>query len=102
MKTPSCQSFFFNKVDSQVFCYEFFKFFKNTFFTEHLWKTASGYFPIQLFARATFLQGLPEALFVNPFSLKSFSFEYRGFGICSIEQIELRRNFNRFADFLGS
>ena len=50
----------------------------------------------------SFLQGLPEALFVNPFSLKSFSFEYRGFSICSIEQIELRWNFNRFANFLGS
>ena len=50
-----CQSLFFNKVVglrlasllkktlAQVFSYEFFKIFKNTFFTEHLWTTASVY-----------------------------------------------------------
>ena len=27
----------------QVFSYEFYKTFKNTYFEEHLWTTASGY-----------------------------------------------------------
>ena len=41
-----CQSLFFNKVaglrpEAQVFSCEFCKIFKNTFFTEHIWTTAS-------------------------------------------------------------
>ena len=39
-----CQSLFFNKVQTlaQVFSCEFCEISKNTFFTEHLWETASG------------------------------------------------------------
>ena len=37
-----CHSLFFNKEAlTQVFSYEFWEIFKNTFFTEHLWTTAS-------------------------------------------------------------
>ena len=41
-----CKSLFFNKKDlkktlAQVFSYEFCEIFKNTFFTEHFWTTAS-------------------------------------------------------------
>ena len=43
-----CHSLFFNKVAgvrpmAQVFSDEFWEIFKNTFFTEHLWRTASIY-----------------------------------------------------------
>ena len=47
-----CQSLFFNKVAGLrpllkkrlVFSCEFYEISKNTFFTEHLWETASDYF----------------------------------------------------------
>ena len=40
------QSLFFDKVTlTHVFSCEFCKISKNTFFTEYLWETASGYFP---------------------------------------------------------
>ena len=59
--TGKHQGLFFNKVAGiktslgQVFSCEFCEIFKNTFFTEHLWTTASGDF--------NYLCSFPQALF---------------------------------------
>ena len=41
-KTPAPESFFNKETLAQVFFSEFFEIFKNTFFIEHRWTTASG------------------------------------------------------------
>ena len=54
-----CQSFFFNEVAGH--CLETSK---NTFFTEHLWETASGDFPLKVNINCTFLSFLFVFIFV--------------------------------------
>ena len=61
LKRHLCQSLFFNKVAgaacnfikretlAQVFSCEFYEISKNTFFTEHLWTTASRYMMDEVF-----------------------------------------------------
>ena len=46
---PQACNFIKNETVAQVFSCEFYKIFKNTFFTEHLWATASEYLILGFF-----------------------------------------------------